>query len=320
MNNGIHSTWTTLSWLTELFKPFMFAEGDGGAGGEGGAGGDGGGAGAGGDGDSGAAGAGAGSQPPPPPTNWRDGLPDDIKAHPAFNNFKDVTDLAKSHLQAQEMIGKKGVILPVEGASEEEMNRFFNEIGRPETVEGYKVNQIQMPEGVKIDDNIRADFLKMAHAEGFNNKQINALFKWQVGVEGNKYKIASDEMNTKLDGAENELRQKYGNAYDANFALAEKVVNTFADEKAKEALKEGLGGDSRLIDMMVRIGKSLSEDTLGKGFSPEPMVLDPDSAQKEIVKIRANDKHPYFVPTDPEHKAALARMDDLYKMAYPNKS
>lgn len=312
--------WTILGMLTKVFQPLMFADdgdggGDGAGGSDGGDGGD-----AGGDGGSGAAAAGTGGagtatggdQVP----NWRENLPDDIKNHATLTKFKSVVDLAKSHLNAQDMIGRKGIILPREGASEEEIGDFYNKLGRPETVEGYKLDEVQLPEGVNIDDNIRSEFLKAGHKEGFTNKQMNFLLKWQIENMGNQAKLTSENEQKEIEAAETDLRKEYGNAYEANIALAQKVINKFGDEASKEALKEGVGNDPRLIRMVVNIAKGMSEDTLGEGTAI--MTKTPGEAQKEISQIRNNPKHPYHIPGHVEHQAALKQMRDLYEMAYPD--
>lgn len=313
--------WTILGMLTKVFQPLMFADdgdggGDGAGGSDGGDGGD-----AGGDGGSGAAAAGTGGagtatggdQVP----NWRENLPDDIKNHATLTKFKSVVDLAKSHLNAQDMIGRKGIILPREGASEEEIGDFYNKLGRPETVEGYKLDEVQLPEGVSIDDNIRSEFLKEGHKEGFTNKQMNFLLKWQIENMGNKVKLDDEAREAEVQEIETNLRKEMGNAYEANLSLANKVIGKYADESTKEFLKEALGHDPRMIRMMIKIGKDMGEDTLGEGTAI--MTKTPGEAQKEISQIRNNSKHPYHIPGHVEHQAALKQMDDLYEMAYPDK-
>lgn len=294
-------TWTILGSLTKLFQPLMFGEG------------------------------GAPAEPPaeppvtppatppatPPVSNWRDSLPDDIKGHATLANFKSVEELAKSHLEAQKLIGRKGIIPPVEGASEEEISKFHNELGRPETVEGYKLENIKLPEGVTVDENVKSEFLKAGHKEGFTNKQMNFLLKWQIENMGNATKAEGDARDTEIAEAETKLRTEMGNAYDANLALANKVVGKYADDSAKEFLSKSLGHDPRMVRMMIKIGKDMGEDTLGEGSAI--MTKTPDEAQKEISLIRNNPKHPYHIQGHPEHQAALKQMRDLYEMGYPDK-
>lgn len=308
-------TWTILGSLTRLFQPLMFADGDGGGdgGGDGASGGDGSSGAAGGDGGSsggdGGVGAGGGQV-----SNWRDSLPDDIKAHATLEKFNSVADLAKSHLEVQKLIGRKGIIPPAEGASEEEIGKFYNELGRPEKVEDYKLEDVKLPEGVNIDDNLKTDFLNVAHKVGLLPHQVNALRAWQIENMGNAVKLSDENHNKEVDAAETKLRQEWGNAYDAKVALGKKVVNKY---NAKEAFGDDLDKNPRVIKLLADIGGDLGEDTLGEGTAI--MVKTPDDAQKEISLIRNNPKHPYHIPGHVEHQAALKQMNDLYKMGYPDK-
>lgn len=289
-----------------LFKLSFAEEGAGGsAGGEGGEGGS-----------DGVSGGGAGTGASGGNPDWRSGLDDTIKGHATFANFKSVNDLAKSYLEGQKLIGRKGIIPPQEGASEEEIGEFYNALGRPKTAEEYKLDEIKAPEGVEIDENARGEFLKVAHKLGLQPHQVNGLIKWQVEGEGIRSKAFDDNAKVALEKAETELRKEYGTAYPANVALAKKVIDKFADEGAKNALNEGLGNDPRLIRMVVNIAKGMSEDTLGPGSAI--MTKTPAEAQKEISQIQNNKKHAYFDVSHIDHNAALKHMKDLYAMAYPD--
>jgi hypothetical protein len=309
MLNNRTPMWTILGNLTKLFQPLMFAEGDP---------------------------APATptepvtppaeppatppteppATPPVEPTNWRSGLPDDIKDHASLSTFKSVGDLAKSHLEAQKLIGAKGVILPGKDATEEQMDTFYNSLGRPDKVEGYKIDQLQVPEGVKIDENVRSEFLKVGHKLGLLPHQVNGLIKWQLEGEGVRAKATSEADKTSREEAETNLRKEWGTAYDANIDAAKKLIAKFADDSEVAALDQGLGNDPRLIKMMAKIAKGFSEDTLGEGVAI--MTKTPTEAQAEIAKIRADKNHPYFIKENPEHESAVKYMQALYDMAHPN--
>lgn len=254
--------------------------------------------------------------PAEPPSDWRSGLDDTIKGHATFANFKSVNDLAKSHLEAQKLIGRKGIILPQEGASEEEIGEFYNSLGRPKTAEEYKLDEIKAPEGVEIDENARGEFLKVAHKLGLQPHQVNGLIKWQVEGEGVKSKASDDSRTEAIEKAETDLRKEWGTAYDANISMANKLIGKFGNKEAVEDLKDGLGHSPSLIRMMANIAKGMSEDTLGPGSAI--MTKTPAEAQKEISQIQNNKKHAYFDVSHLDHKEALKHMKDLYAMAYPD--
>ena len=63
-------------------------------------------------------------------------LPDYLKEINALKDFKTPADLAKSYVNTKEKIGSM-VSIPGEDADVETRSKFYNRIGRPETVDGY---------------------------------------------------------------------------------------------------------------------------------------------------------------------------------------
>lgn len=84
------------------------------------------------------------------PPSWREALPADLKSEKTFEKFNDVPSLAKSYLEAQKAISKKGVIIPSDKATPEEWNNYYRSLGRPDTPEGYTLNN----EGITVDANL----------------------------------------------------------------------------------------------------------------------------------------------------------------------
>ena len=243
-------------------------------------------------------------------------MSDEIRNNPAFNNFKSVQDLAQAHLEAQKLIGKKGIIPPSEGASQKEMDNFYAALGRPNTPKEYKVDDIQAPEGLSIDNELRDSFLNKAHSIGLLPYQVRDLMQWQLENDVNSANADTEATKKSINEATTALRNEWGAGFDANVALAERVVNQFADGATKDALRGQLGNDPRFVKMLANIGKSLSEDTLGEGVAAT-MVMTPAEAQAEISKIRSDKNHPYWHPEHVENKSAKMHMNNLYKMAYP---
>ena len=86
--------------------------------------------------------------PPAEPTSWRAVLPVEIRDNPSLARYKDVPALATGFLEAQEFVGKKGTIHPGENATPEQMDTYYNALGRPETVEGYELADFKPPEAI----------------------------------------------------------------------------------------------------------------------------------------------------------------------------
>jgi hypothetical protein len=325
-------------WLRDILRD---AEG-GGGGGAGGAGaaagGEAGGAGGGAGGEAGGAGAAAGGEAggaggTAAGGSWRDGLADDLRGHPALNHDS-VGALAKDFVGLQEMIGKKGAILPGDDADEAAWAGFYGQVGRPEKVEDY---QFQPTEGVTVEPALDKWFRETAHKHGLSerqaagiygawNEQIAALSAEDAEAAAKREKYA----NETLDG----LKSDWGDRYEENMALAQRGARAAFGESLDAALSlrtaEGVG----LLDhpLFARafsvIGRAFGEDgTLagaGAGGGYNGGTMTPAQAKAEIAKyeaeIQANKDHPYHAGRGKEYMAAQKRMADLYAMAFPDEA
>jgi len=249
-------------------------------------------------------------------SSWFDELPEDYKNNPSVTKFKQGNDLVKSYLEQQKLIGKKGIIPPGEDATEDEVNSFYNQLGRPEAADGYSLPEVDKPEGFDLDETMVEDFKDQAYKLGLTPQQVEGLYKWNMQREFNVFDQSGQSRDKAAKDAETELRREYGQAFEGNLKIAKDVIKRYGNEDSVKELDAGLGNNPHLIKMMVNIGKGMSDGTLNVGKA-QSFTLSPKEAQKEINKILGNDNHPYYSDLNPEHKDAVNRVNDLYKMANP---
>ena len=253
-------------------------------------------------------GAGAGTPPSGTPS-WRDTLPEDIKGNGALAQFKDINDLAKSYVHAQAMIGKKGVIVPGEKASDEEWSKFYKDIGQPE-VDKF---EIAPPK----DSKVNADFLKglkeHAHKMGMLPKQAQGILDWYLSNEKVYGDAAMKELQTAQEKGLGDLKQEWGQGYDKQIASAQAAVRELGGPEMIAYLNEtGFGNDPKLIRLMAKAGALLGEDKI-RGEGAGKFGQTPDEIRKEINSIMGNPQHPYFDSAHPSHRSAVAEMGSRYK-------
>lgn len=299
----------------QFLRPFsgmMFAEGaDGGQGGDGGAG-DGSGANGNGSGN-GQGGAQGGSGQAP--ADWRSGLDPEIKDHPCLKDFKSEKEVAKAYVNAQHLIGVEKLPIPPKNAKPEVREKFLNEafdrLGRPKEAKDYKIPEVK---GLKIDQAKVDTFKQLAHKLGLLPHQLEGLYNYQISEVMNASKLHSENTQKQINEVTAQLKNEWGEAFDAKLAKAEKVVDTFAsDEEKAYLIQSGFNRDPRIIKMLNRIGEAISEDSFVKNGGEATMT--PKEALAEIAKIDAN---PAFLQAQhPEHKALVTRRQELYAMAYP---
>ena len=155
---------------------------------------------------------------------WRAGLPDDLKANESFVPYKTVGDFAKAHLDTAAKLkdaeGKLGNSIPKlgENATQEEREKFFNSLGRPESPDGYEL------EG---GDREREDALKSWKADfhelGFTSAQAKGLkgkFDARLNAMADEYKANNAKQ---VSDAAAKLKTELGDKYDASVELASRL-------------------------------------------------------------------------------------------------
>ncbi len=110
---------------------------------------------------------------------WKELLPQDIKDTDFIKNTKSFTELAVQAVNAQKLIGGR-IPIPKDDADEKAWGEVYSKLGRPEKVDGYKVERPANAADIGYSETLEKSFLDVGHKLGLNNKQVNALIKWQT--------------------------------------------------------------------------------------------------------------------------------------------
>ena len=122
---------------------------------------------------------------------------------------------------------------------------------------------------------------------------------------------------TQLAAGQQELKNEWGADYDKNLKVTQAGFKEFADEGMIGLVKElGIDGDPRVLRFFHKLGMQLGEDKSVKDAAggAEAEVGD---ALKQIADIRNDKNHAFHDPNKAGHKEAVARMNQLYGIAYP---
>lgn len=222
--------------------------------------------------------------------------------------MKDFGGLAKQFVDSQKMIGGS-VRVPKDDAPQEEWDKFYQKLGRPESADGYQFPLPEVPHGEWNKDAVGA-FKKAAHGLGLTPRQAQGLMTMYADMERQALKQRGGATEARIG----ELKAEWGEAFKNNLAIAKSATRQLFGQKFIDMLnKTGLGDDPDLIRGMVKVGKDLMEDgviEVGEGFSSL------DSVQDEINKVMNLDaegraKHPYWNDKLAGHKEAVDKMFSL---------
>ena len=239
-------------------------------------------------------------------------LPENLWNEPSLQTFTSVDNLAKSYVNAVKKIGGNPdhlVQLPQEGESRD---NFYNQIGRPETPDGYNF-------GTEPGDN-RLDFFKDAvHKIGLTQDQATNMLQLYAAVENEQSK-ASDRANADFAvNSQIELKREWGVDYDSKIDMAQRAFAQFATPEFSKIMDEtGIGNHPELLKAFSKVGEAMGDDKLVVG-SGRAVGMSPQQAKEEIESLYRDKEFSkaYLDRTDPGHKDASSKMGGLFKVAYP---
>ena len=239
-------------------------------------------------------------------------LPESLRNEPSLQTFTSVDNLAKSYVNAVKKIGGNPdhlVQLPQEG---ETRDNFYNQIGRPETPDGYNF-------GTEPGDN-RLDFFKDAvHKIGLTQDQATNMLQLYAAVDNEQSK-ASDRANADFAvESQIELKREWGVDYDSKIDMAQRAFAQFATPEFSKIMDEtGIGNHPELLKAFSKVGEAMGDDKLVVG-SGRAVGMSPQQAKEEIESLYRDKEFSkaYLDRTDPGHKDASSKMGGLFKVAYP---
>lgn len=241
------------------------------------------------------------------PSDFREHLPEDLRSDPILSSYASVEALARSHIAAERMIGKR-----IEDASTEELGRYYARHGCPESPDKYDFNSPNEESPSVLENQARSWF----HQAGLSQRQAEILHeKWSDYVAEHEQGALSESEN-RLAESEQALRAQWGRTYDRNVTMASRAVEQFGGPELADYLDEtGLGNDPRLIKAFAAIAAQVGEDSL-IGDGEGDFVITPDAAKGEITRTLGNPA--YFDANHPDHGATVERMRELFAAAYPD--
>lgn len=267
--------------------------------------------------------------------NWRETLPEELRSEKCLDTVTDFPNAIKQLVSHKKMIGANRVVVPTDKSTAEEREAFYGAIGRPKTAADYKV---EVPEDLKElypAERLKA-FFEMAHAEGFTQKQAEAMLKHDMGTTlkllEDQEKAEQTETAEAKRKTEEVLDKEFGAAKAERIHVANRLVSEiFGNDKDGElAFLEKFGNDVDFIRFASKAGAKLIEH---KALVAEYQGKNtPAEAQ---VKIRQLQNTPGYLSYDgsfsrqdgtrgqlsaEERNAITEQIREQYKLAYPEKS
>lgn len=257
---------------------------------------------------------------------WTDTEAEGLKGNPILEKYE-TRDLALHGLiDAQDLIGKKGILPPGEGANPEQIEAFKSGItehkdailpilvqvpGKPEEYE-IKVPE-DAPKGLEKNEALLTGFKGKAHELGLTKEQAAGLGTWF-----NQFQIDMFTEGTKAgekirEESETSLRTDFGKDYDDKLKRNQLLLKRFADEETQKFYEEsGLikhPGTFKMFDKFLGV---ISEDVL-KG-SPGDKDFEGDLSEEKLKQMMKDPRYADQYKRDPEF---VKKVTEGWKKLYP---
>jgi hypothetical protein len=249
--------------------------------------------------------------------DWRSSIDQEIAGDPSLADIKDLNGLAKSYINAQKMVGADKIVLPGAEASEDEMNEFYNRLGRPEK---YEFDKVELPDGFDHSEPMDNAMKQLMHETGLTNAQANKLYTGYLQYLGNEYNEAVGQNDQMRSEWHTQLKKDLGKAFDESVDLSQRAAKELGGEELLKWFDEtGQGDNPMFVKLFAKVGKMMSEAGAEPG-EVRSFEMTPDSAQQEIARLQ---RDPNFMNqyTDKEaqgHAEAIKKMEYLFSYAYPD--
>jgi hypothetical protein len=220
-------------------------------------------------------------------SDWVSKLPEDLApARDSLKQYTNVVDLAKTIHSQNKLIGRKGVILPTQDSTPEELAAYHKTMGVPETPDGYakEVRPAELPEGIQWSDEIAKSYFDLAHRHHIPAAAMKDLIALNMKQREFEQQVQVDSiMETKQQGLAH-LRHVWGTNFDRNLGVAQRAAALAGVDANSYGWR-----DPEVVKGFVRLASMMGEDKLvGSGASLPAGAADLKSRAIDIMTNRAN--------------------------------
>lgn len=195
----------------------------------------------------------------------------DARGFAEVRGWKSPEDTVKSFQNLEKLLGSKAnaVMIPGEGATDEERAAFFEKIGRPGSPDNYAV-----PDALKEDATVKG-FAAEAHKLGMTSSQFEGVMKFVAEQGAAQAATTNAQRDAAAEADMDALRKDNpGIKYDQLLEHGRRAVQSFGlDQPTLDKLESAMGTRG-MLEFMAKIGASTAEtpfiDGQRSGGAPSP--------------------------------------------------
>lgn len=198
--------------------------------------------------------------------NWYDGASDEtigflqnkgwaedpLKAIDAYQNLEKFQGVPAEQL----------LKLPKDMSAEGAMDDIYNRLGRPESADKYEIN---IPEGIPVDENRLSVAREAAHKFGLNSTQLQGLLEMDTAYQSKLIEDHKRAVEQQQEIEVNNLKQEWGNNYEERAELGRRFIRdnlpAGSDKEQLISSIEGAIGTAATLKLFANAGDKASRES-----------------------------------------------------------
>lgn len=211
-----------------------------------------------------------------------------------------VPKLLDMYAGSQKLLGgdhEKLISKPEDPAKVSEWMRANAEaFGLPDDVDGYALENLDLPEGVERDSDLEGQVKQIAFEEGVPPAALKRFAEAYATRIGGQVAQMESDLKAATARMETELKSEWGDQYGARTLQAQQAFSAISQQAGLDqdtqtamfaTLKE-TGGDAAVMKLFATVGGMMGEDTLERGQGVK-LGTTPAEARQQAAAMRAKD-------------------------------
>ena len=182
---------------------------------------------------------------------WMEQLPEEYRTGDSakqFAKFAKIADMAKAYSELESKMGNS-VTLPTEETSAEDLQKFYEKLGKPATADEYEV-----------PDESANFFKEIAFNNNLTKAQAKAVLEAVVQHGINVVEQSQAEAQRVAEETDKALRTEYGAKYPEKIALLKRGIAAYGGNSLGAKLqRSGLLYDAEVVKMFIALGEMNAE-------------------------------------------------------------
>lgn len=203
--------------------------------------------------------------------DWMTSVPKEFRDNKALWKHPDISSYFKEAQENSDKLAgfdpEKVVNIPGDDASDEVREAFYQKLGKPESADGYELDDPGFPDGLPRDEELEGHIKQWAHEANIPADALKSLVGKYNAHVGEIFKAAQDEYDKDLQEKSDALKAELKEDYNEFVLKAQRAADKLGGEEFITLLKDsGLETHPTFLKVFGNIGKMISEDSaLGGG-------------------------------------------------------